>query len=78
MINEALKRNKSFHKEMKNTKCFNDDINTDKYFRWILKSNFFYMQIIVFTLFNKGYNYTRDLAEKILNYLKNTIFEFNI
>ena len=36
------------------------------------------MQIIVFTLFNKGYNYTRDLAEKILNYLKNIIFEFNI
>jgi len=33
MINETLKRNKSFHKEMKNTKCFNDDINTDKYFR---------------------------------------------
>ena len=55
------------------------DINGDKYFHWIFSLIFlFYIKRIVFTLFNKGYNYTRDLAEKILNYLKNTIFEFNI
>ena len=33
---------------------------------------------IVFTLFNKGYNFTSDSVERNINYLKNIIFEFNI
>jgi hypothetical protein len=74
-----VKEIKVFIKRWKIQNVLIFDIIGDKYFHWIFSLIFlFYIKRIVFTLFNKGYNFTSDSVERNINYLKNIIFEFNI